>query len=169
MTEAGAAWLSEMRLPQHNLARYLRVRLSVTDGMMVWVVPRTIMGVVPIGVRRLDIPVEDIAAVELHDRTLRPQRLPLAAALIALPPFFAPWWLMVPLILIGAWMLFVSLGPSLEAQTHSGRAHRAAVCFGHKIDAEIFIAAVEDIAGEARAVNVDPPGETPTPGPGPER
>ncbi len=169
MTGAGASWLSEMQLPQHNLTRHLRVRLSVADGAMVWVAPRTIMGVVPIGVRRLDIPVDDIAAVRLSDRILRPQRLPVAAALIALPPFFLPWWLMVPLIPIGLWMLLVSLGPRLEAETRSGRTHRAAVCFGHKIDAEVFIAAVEDIADEAQAARADPPEGNPTSEPGPER
>ena len=126
------------------------------------------MGVVPIGVRRFDIPVDDIAAVRLRDRTLRPLRLPLAAALIALPPFLLPWWLMVPLILIGFWKLFVSFGMGIEAETHSSRTHRAAVCFGHKIDAEVFIAAVEDIADEAQTESVDLPGGIPTPG-GPER
>ena len=40
------AGLPETRLPQHNLTRYIRVRLEVSDGVLRWQLPRTLLGVV---------------------------------------------------------------------------------------------------------------------------
>jgi len=142
--------LPEMILPQHNLTRYVRVGLSVTDGVMIWRLRRLVLGVLPFGSRELRLPVARVASMRLQDWTMRPWRWPFAIGLIVAPALLTPWWVMTPLILIGAWASFVSIGPSLQVTTIDGETRRAAVCFGHRLDAELFIEAVTDIAQAAR-------------------
>ena len=142
--------LPEMILPQHNLTRYVRVGLSVTDGIMVWRLRRLVLGVMPIGSRQIRVPVAQVTSMRLQDWTMRPWRWPFTIGLIVAAALFTPWWVMTPLILIGAWASFVSIGPSLRVTTIDGAVHRAAVCFGHRLDAELFVEAVTDIAEQAR-------------------
>jgi hypothetical protein len=141
-------WVPETTLPMHNLTRYLRARVGVTDGVLQWAVPRTLLGVAPIGTRRLALPIEDVRSARMR-RGVHPVRFLFGLACVAVPPFFTPWWVMVPLILLGIWVILVSLGPHLEVETLSGRKHRAGVCFGHQIDAELYAAAVNDLAAAA--------------------
>ena len=142
--------LPEMILPQHNLTRYLRVGLSVTDGTMIWRLRRLVLGVMPFGSREVRVPVARVASMRLQNWTMRPWRWSFTVGLIVAAALLTPWWVMTPLILLGAWTSFVSIGPSLQVTTIDGAAHRAAVCFGHRIDAELFIEAVTDMAEEAR-------------------
>lgn len=134
--------LPEMILPQHNLTRYIRVGLSAENGAMVWRVPRRIFGVIPIGTRVVRIPVDEVSEMRIQDLTVRPWRLPIPIALAVGAALFTPWWAMVPLMLAALWMAFVSFGPFMEATTRDGRRHRVAVCFGHRLDAELYIEAV---------------------------
>jgi hypothetical protein len=69
---------------------------------------------------------------------------------VVLPWFLVPWWAALPLLILGLWVTLVALGPQLALRTHSGAQHRAAVCFGHQLDAELYIAAVEDLAATSR-------------------
>ena len=57
--------LPEMILPQHNLTRYVRVGLSVTDGVMIWRLRRLVLGVLPFGSRELRLPVARVASMRL--------------------------------------------------------------------------------------------------------
>jgi hypothetical protein len=134
--------LPEMLVPQHGLTRYIRVGLSVEDGIMIWRRPRRILGVIPFGRHVIRIPVEDVESMRIRDLSVRWWRLPIPVAIVVAAALLTPWQLMVPLILFGAWTGFVSFGPYLEAATRDGTAHRVAVCFGHRIDAELFIEAV---------------------------
>jgi hypothetical protein len=146
----GSLTVPEMILPQHSLTRYVRVGLSVTDGTMVWRLRRLVLGVVPFGSREVRVPVARVASMQLHDRTMRPWQWVFTVGLIAAAALFTPWWVMTPLILLGVWAGLVSIGPSLRVTTIDDAVHRAAVCFGHRIDAELFIEAVTDMAQEAR-------------------
>ena len=132
MTTIGS--LPPILVPQHNLARYRRVRLEVTDGVFRWDEPRTVLGIIPVG-RRAGRWATSLLAV--------------AAAVVGF--LLLPWWLAVPLLLVALWVLVVSTGPYLEARTLSGGRRRVAVCFGHKIDAELFMAGLADIVSEARS------------------
>lgn len=142
--------LPEMILPQHNLTRYVRAGLSVTDGTMLWRLRHLVLGVLPFGSREVRIPVARVASMRLQDWTMRPWRWPFTVGLIVAAALLTPWWVMTPLVLIGAWTSFVSIGPSIQVITIDGATHRAAVCFGHRIDAELFIEAVTDMAKAGR-------------------
>jgi hypothetical protein len=131
-----------MVLPQHGLTRYLRVRLEVVDGVLRWERPRTMLGIVPLGISRLGIPLAHVRGLRLRQRAMRPFRLIPGLLLIGLPLFVLPWWAAVPLMVIGVWVTFVSLGPRLEIDTRAGKHHRTGVCPGHQFDADLFIEAV---------------------------
>ncbi len=137
-------------LPTHNLTRYLRLKMEVNDGVLRWEVPRALFGIIPIGTHRLALPVAEVESATIG-RAARPLLLVLGLAAIAVPPFFTPWWVMVPMILLGVWLTLVSLGPRLEVWTVTGERHRAPVCFGHQFDADLFAEAVVLTAQEARA------------------
>ena len=145
-------------VPTHGMTRYLRVRLGVADGVMEWQVPRTILGIVPFGVRRVAVPVASIRVVRIH-RTLRPVSAVAGLACIALPIAVQWWWLVVPFCAGGLALIAISVGPRLEATTARGRTYRADVCFGHEFDADLYAEAVLDMARSLR--------EPTTPGPMP--
>ena len=71
-------------LPAHRLARYMRVQLEVKDGVLRWDVPRTLLGVVPIGDRHIAIPVADVQSLDVH-RVVRPFNLVVGALCIVVP------------------------------------------------------------------------------------
>jgi len=136
-------------LPVHRLARYLRVRLEVTDSVLRWDVPRTLLGVVPIGVRHVAIPVADVQSLHVH-RAVRPFNLAVGVLCIVMPLVFGLWWIAAPMLIFGAWVILVSLGPRLDVVTRTGATDHASVCFSHQLDAELYMAAVSDLAEQAR-------------------
>lgn len=135
--------------PVHGLTRYLRVRLEVTDGVLRWEVPRTLLGVVPVGVRHISMPVADVQSLQVHP-VVRPFNLVVGAVCIVVPLVLGLWWVAAPMLLLGAWVVLVSLGPRLDVVTHSGAKDHASVCLSHQLDAELYMAAVSDLAEQAR-------------------
>ena len=131
-------------VPMHALTRYLRASLGVDGGVMTWDVPRTVLGIVPAGTRRIRVPVGEIASVSVG-RAVRPLRLLVGGALVVAPWLFLTWWAAVPLTILGLWIVLASLGPRIEAVTHDGEKHRADVCFGHQLDADLYLAALDDL------------------------
>lgn len=134
-------------VPMHNLTRYLRAQIAVVDRLVTWELPRTLLGLVPIGHRHVTVPVADVKSLAVG-RNLRPLRLTVGLGAVVGPWFFLPWWASLPLLVIGLWIVLVALGPQLVLVTRSGRKHRAEVCFGHQLDAELYIEVVEDLASE---------------------
>lgn len=134
-----------IRVPTHNLTRYLRVTVEVMGNIVRWSVPRTILGLIPIGVRLVAVPIGDVASITVG-RSVRPLHLLIGFAGVILPWFFLPWWISLPLLVVGLWIVLVALGPQLVLVTNANETHRAAVCFGHELDAELYIAVVEDLA-----------------------
>ena len=112
---------------------------------MRWEVPRTILGIVPVGNRVIEVPATDIVGIGVG-RAVRPVGTAVGLATLVVPFLWSwGWWaaLMVP---IGLWVIAVALGPRMEVVTRTGHTHHANVCFGHQIDADLYMAAVEDIA-----------------------
>ncbi len=132
-------------VPVHNLTRYLRCRLEVSGGVMRWETPRALLGLVPVGVRRVAVPVDEVLSIDLG-RAVRPIHLTVGLALIATPAILGLWWLLAPLGLLGLWVGLVSMGPAMVAVTRNGERHRADVCFGHQIDADLYMEIVRDLA-----------------------
>jgi hypothetical protein len=147
--EAASQQVPPITVPTHGLTRYVRVRLEVADDMMRWDVPQTLLGVIPIGVRRVVLPVADVQSIAVH-RAVRPFNL-LAGALCILVPIVLGFWWVVPLtFILGVWVILVSLGPRLDVTTLSGSVEHANVCFSHQLDAELYMTAVTDLAEQAR-------------------
>ena len=136
-------------MPVHRLTRYMRVRLEVTDGNLRWEVPRTLLGVVPIGVRHICVPVANVQSLQVH-RVVRPLNLVVGALCAAVPLVFGLWWAAAPMLIFATWVVLVSLGPRLDVVTRSGAKEHASVCFSHQLDAELYMAAVSDVAEQAR-------------------
>jgi hypothetical protein len=136
------------RLPIHGTTRYIRTELEVDDGVVRWDVPRTLLGMLEIGSRRIEVPIDDVASVEIRRFTPHPVRLLVGVAGVALPWFFLPWWASVPLLILGLWTIITTLGPHLELRTKAGEVHRTPVCPGHSLDADLYIAAVGDMISE---------------------
>ena len=59
----GRAQAPPIRVPTHGLTRYLRATIEVSDETVRWAVPRTILGLVPAGVRWIAVPVADVASI----------------------------------------------------------------------------------------------------------
>lgn len=132
-------------LPVHGTTRYLRTHLAVVDGALRWEVPLALLGIVPLGSIRIDVPVRDVATVRMRRMVPHPIRLAVGGALAVVPWFFMRWWLSIPLLILGLWVVLVALGPHLEVVTTRGEVHRAPICFGHQFDAELYKSAVESI------------------------
>jgi hypothetical protein len=79
-------------------------------------------------------------------RAVNPLHLVIGLAGVILPWVFLPWWASVPLLILGLWIVLVALGPQLLLRTRSSRTYRAPVCFGHQLDAELYISVVEELA-----------------------
>lgn len=134
-----------MIVPAHNLARWIHSKLEVRNGTMRWEVPRTIVGLLPVGKRLIEVPAADISQIRVG-RVARPLGLATGIAGIVLPLWLGWGWWAILTIPLGLWIILVALGPRMVATTHAGHTYHADVCFGHAIDADLYIAAVEDIA-----------------------
>jgi len=143
--QAPKASLPMMILPIHSLARYIRTRLEVTDGVLRWEVTRTLLKVIPVRPRQIEIPLADLESLQLLDPGIR-VRVVAGLACLTTPFFLFAWWVALPISIIGTWVVSVMLGPRLEVTTRSGQCHRANVCFSHQLDAELFIEAVTDLS-----------------------
>lgn len=142
--------LPTITLPAHPLARYVRSRLGVVDGVVRWTVPRTVLGVVPIGVRRVAVPLDEVAAVRVANHVTA-VHLVVGVTLIVGPLLTSLGWAGLPLALVGAWVALASFSGSVAVTRTGGGTDRAPVCFGHRMDAELYAEAVAALAGEARA------------------
>ena len=132
-------------LPVHGTTRYIRTHVAIDDGVLRWEVPRTLLGMIPVGSRLIEIPLHDVESVGLRRVVPHPIRLASGVALAAAPWFFFPWWASVPLLILGLWTMLIALGPHLEVATKAREVHRSPVCFSHSLDAELYLAAVEDM------------------------
>ncbi|NQV08025.1 hypothetical protein HQ535_15925, partial [bacterium] len=112
--------LPEMTVPMHNLTRYLRARVAVFGGVMTWQIPRTLLGIIPIGQRKVEVPVGEIRSLKMNGRTMHPISSLVGMVAVATPWFFLPWQGALLILIIGLWVLVVSLGPGIEASTRRG-------------------------------------------------
>ena len=132
-------------LPVHGTTRDIRTHLAVDDGVLRWEVPRTLLGMIPIGSRLVEVPLVEIDELVMRKVVPHPLRLAAGAALVVIPWFVLAWWLSVPLLVLGLWTILITFGPHMELHTKTGAVHRAPICFGHALDAELYMAAVEDM------------------------
>ena len=51
-------------------------------------------------------------------------------------------WVASPVVLFGLGLALLSFGPHVELVTSAGQVHRAGVCWGHKLDGELYADAV---------------------------
>lgn len=141
-------WLPPITLPVHPLTRYLRVRLEVTEGVLRWEVPRALLGLIPTGTHHIRVPVGDVRSTRVR-LALHPLHLLAGGAGIMLPLACGLGWLSAPPVIIGAWAALTSFGLHIEVTTGGGGRHRAGVCYFHRVDAELYAAAVNDLVRPA--------------------
>ncbi len=143
--------VSPMVIPAHNLARWVRTEMAIANGVMEWQVPRTILGVLPFRRDRIAASTADVEGIAVTRAVRRPVSLTIGLATIV-APFILGWgWWGLLTVPFGLWISLVSLGPRMVATTFDGSRLPADVCFGHQIDADLYIAAVHDIGAEIRA------------------
>lgn len=140
-------------VPQHGTTRYLRATIEATDGVMRWTEPTTILGVVPTGEHTIEVPVGNIESIRTVDVGRAPNGLNLGLGILLLvsPWFLLRWWAALPIAIGGLWASLVALGPKLEAVAIGGERHRIGVCFQHQLDADLYVEAVTDLAGQSRS------------------
>ena len=88
-----------MVVPAHNLARWIHSKLEVRNGTMRWEVPRTIVGLVPVGKRLIEVPTAEISNIGVG-RVVRPVGLAAGIGAIVVPFLLGwGWWavLTIPL------------------------------------------------------------------------
>lgn len=132
-------------LPAHGTTRYIRTHLAVDDGVLRWEVPRTLLGMIPVGSRLIEVPLDEVDELVLRRVVAHPFRRAIGAALVVLPWLLLPWWLSVPLVILGLWTIVITFGPQVELRTKAGVVHRSPVCLSHSLDAELYMALVEDM------------------------
>ncbi len=141
-------WVPATTLPQHPLTRYLKVRLEVTDGVLKWQLPWALLGIIPWGTRHVTMPINEIGNITVR-MALRPLRLIAGAIIAVVSLMLGIGWAAAPLVAFGVWVAAVSFGPQVELLTTGGATRRAPVCFAHRIDAEMYAAAVNALMVEA--------------------
>jgi hypothetical protein len=100
---------------------------------------------IPAGSRSIEVAVADVVSVEMRRMVPHPLRIAIGVAAVVLPWFFLPWWVSIPLLILGLWAILTTLGPHLELRTKAGKIHRTPVCPGHSLDADLYVAAVRDM------------------------
>lgn len=110
----------------------------------------SIEGILPIGRRVIDMPVEEVATLEVG-KVIHPVRLTVTVAVLVLAILTGSWWIVVPGVVIALWIVVVAFGPNLIPTTTSGDRETTAICLGHQIDGEFHRDAVWAIAEEHRS------------------
>ena len=87
-----------------------------------------------------------VSVIDHMGRTVRVFPLVVGVSLVVAPWFFLPWWGAALPAASGLWVILVALGPQLVVATRSGRQHHAAVCFGHQLDADLYMDVVRELA-----------------------
>jgi hypothetical protein len=137
-----------MVVPAHGLARWVHAKLEIVDGVLRWGTPVTLLGIVPLGRRHIEVPAAEVSDIRVR-RTVRPVTSLIGLTTMVLPLLVGwAWWVLLITVPLGLWIVLVSLGPRMEAVTVTGEVHHVSVCFAHQIDADLYMAAVEDIAAE---------------------
>lgn len=145
---AKRGWVAAVTLQQHPFTRYLKVRLEVTDGILKWQRPWTLLGVIPLGMRHLAVPVKDIGFVGVR-MAVRPLNLFAGVMIAVVSLLLGIGWAAAPLVAFGAWVAVVSVGPQLELLTTGGATRRTRIGFAHRGDAEVYAATVNHLIVEA--------------------
>lgn len=131
-------------LPLNTITPYLRARLEVADDCLRWESPRTVLGIIPIGSRRVEIPLGAIKSVGAR-YGVYPVRLLLGAGLLAVPFLVTTWWAAAGTLAAAGALLLLAPAARLDVVTADGRAHRLGICIRHRLDVDLIAAALDDL------------------------
>lgn len=121
---------------------YLRSRLLLHADALNVTTPRTILGLVPIGTRTWDIPLERLAGVRTTV-VVRIERVLVAAALLAVAIFTGlPWLATVALAAVAAILLFLGVALGMRFEERDGGKFTVPVCV---LQREVAAAALRQI------------------------
>lgn len=148
-----------MVIPAHNLARWIHARLAIADGNLRWETTRTLLGIVPVGRRTIEVPASAVEWIHIG-RSFRPLNFTVGVAAMITPLLIGHGWWALLTVPVGLWITLVSLGPRMVAKIETGETCRVDVCFGHQIDADLYIAAVRDIGATTGRIGQSSQGAT---------
>jgi hypothetical protein len=115
-------------LRTNTMSFYLRSRLVLDADALHVTTPRTILGLVPIGTRTWDIPLERLAGVRITV-VVRIERVLVAAALLAVAIFVGlPWLATMALAAVAAILLFLGVALGMRMKDRDGARLTVPVC-----------------------------------------
>ena len=141
-----------MVLPVHGITRYLRVRITTYDDVLVIEDRRSLFGLIPLWRRRMEVANGEISSGEVHN-VVRATCLLASIALLA--PIFAanpPMGVSAILGLAAAPMAFLAFVKGLRVTRSDGRRWTFPMCRYYAFDAELALFdAIETARGPAIA------------------
>ncbi len=139
----------ETSLITNGVTWFLRSALVVDDTRLTVVTPRTLLGLVPVGIDKWSLDTHSLAGTRVGAK-LHPDRLAAAMVLVLLTVFAE---IAVPasvVLVIGAVaMLLVSLVAVLRVESQDGTVHTVPICLIHIPRARRFAAVIETMGREA--------------------
>jgi hypothetical protein len=136
-------------LPLNRATPWYRARIEATDGVLRWETPRTLLGLLRAGTRRVALPLADITAVRAR-LGVHPARLAVGLALLGAILTGPSAWAVPVLAALAGLQLMMAPDAQLVVRTIDGRTRRLAICILHRMDVELVAAALADLTGSAR-------------------
>jgi hypothetical protein len=134
-------------IPTNSVTPYLRTRIELTDVALRATGPRTLLGIVPVGRRELEVALADLLDVRVT-MTLRWERLLLAVALLAGAVLASGVLRLLPLAL-ALWLLPLSYVAALRIESRQAR-HDVPICLFYRFDVGLVAIAARLAAREQR-------------------
>ncbi|MFA5889827.1 MAG: hypothetical protein WDA27_02555 [Actinomycetota bacterium] len=129
-------------LLSNSLTFYMQVRISVTPASLRIDAPRSILGFLPAGRKALEFPFADIQEIGVAWAVL-PTRLPAAVALFAAVVAFTPGIaLSIALVVVGLWLLPLSVIKVIRIRPRRGRVRKVPICLFQTFDGELIASEV---------------------------
>ncbi|HEX6887787.1 MAG TPA: hypothetical protein VF143_06745 [Candidatus Nanopelagicales bacterium] len=148
-SQGGSVQLPPTVLPLNRATPRYRARLEATDGVLRWETPRTLLGLLRVGTRRVALPLADITDVRSR-LGVHPARLAVGLALLAAILTGPPAWAIPVLAAPAGLLLMMAPDAELVVRTTDGRTRRLAICVLHRMDVGLVAAALADLTGSPR-------------------
>jgi hypothetical protein len=139
----------------NSLTPWLRSRFTLREDGLHADVPRTVLGLVPCGRRRVRMPLDRIAAARVA-MGLRPGRAVVCLVLLAVALVVVTGPLRLVPLTVGLWLIPLSYVAMLEVAVRDARRERFPICVFARLDVRLVVAATRlEIAARDLGETVD--------------
>lgn len=125
----------------NSLTPWLRSRFTLRSDGLHADVPRTVLGILPIGRRRLLLPLERISGADVA-MALRPERAIACLVLLAVAAFAVTGPVRLALLALGLVLVPLSYVAVLQVGVRGARRQRFPICVFARIDVRLVAAAI---------------------------